>query len=248
MNVGNLHLVTLVVLLYSAVPLIKALTTICADIFNDLSFADPASCSSFYVCQRGKAIRRECSNGLYFDPKIQSCNLPGLIKCFNGDRGVTLLGPTQVNQTSVLPDGKAKDEVPVTTYCPPTTASPPKKIQKVHKEKAIIPTTPKSINIKKSKVPIRHNMDNEDDDNDNHEIIEVAQPPVERIDVLRSSRDCRGIEDGVYLTDPRHCRRFYMCRKNRARRHNCPANQWFDRETKACANRTEVSNCPANRN
>ncbi|XP_033169115.1 uncharacterized protein LOC117146748 [Drosophila mauritiana] len=219
-----------VILVSSAVPLTDALgSTVCADRFNGLSFADPASCSSFFVCQRGNAVRRECSNGLFYDPKIQTCNLPGLVKCFNGDRGGAVLGDVKANVT-LVPDGKAKEEATATTTqtttCPPTTTVTP------------------AVTTKKSKLM----LDAEDAD-DAHSMLHVTPYPLSnRIDVLRSQRDCRGINDGEYLTDPKHCRRFYMCHKNRVKRHNCPRNQWFDRETKSCQDRELVLNCPVNRN
>ncbi|XP_052849526.1 uncharacterized protein LOC128260501 isoform X1 [Drosophila gunungcola] len=209
MKVYNVHLLTLVIALSSAVELIEALDTVCLDRFNDLSFADPASCSSFYMCQRGKAIRRECSNGLYFDPKIQSCNLPGLIRCFNGDRGGGELKP--VAATTVKP---------LTTTCITTTTKPATTTKK-----------PKAVTANVTPAPI---------------VVYEEMPA--GLDVRRFSQDCRGVEDGEYLTDPRHCRRYYMCQNNRAKRHNCPRNEWFDRETKTCQNRDDVLNCPSRRN
>ncbi|XP_041566604.1 uncharacterized protein LOC108134832 isoform X2 [Drosophila elegans] len=159
------------------------------------------------MCQRGKAIRRECSSGLYFDPKIQSCNLPGLIRCFNGDRGGGELRPVPAAATTVGP---------LTTTCITTTSKPPTTTKK---PKAVTPAP-----------------------SDVYEEMPIG------LDVLRSSQDCRGVEDGEYLTDPRHCRRYYICQKNRAKRHNCPRNEWFDRETKTCQNRDDVFNCPSRRN
>ncbi|XP_037726217.1 protein obstructor-E [Drosophila subpulchrella] len=234
MKVCNVTHLTLVILLSSAVPLISALNTICENRFNDLSFADPASCSSFYVCQRGNAIRRECSNGLYFDPKIQSCNLPGLVKCFNGERGVALLGAGKINLTQALdPNGNPKavaaTTAATTTICPPTTTT---------KDPKMVSVTTKSPGSAK-----------ESNDSDTiRPSVPVSLEAKIRIDVLRSSRDCRDISDGVYLTDPQHCRRYYMCRKNRPKRHNCPRNQWFNRELLICQDRDEVLNCPSNRN
>ncbi|KAH8354851.1 hypothetical protein KR084_011915, partial [Drosophila pseudotakahashii] len=216
---GNEHHLTLVILLLSSVvPLISAQNASCANRFNDLSFADPVSCSSFYVCQRGKAIRRECSEGLYFDPKIQSCNLQGLIKCFNGDRSVSIVVKNKVS----VPDGSAKATAVAVASLTTTTGPPTTTTQR-----------PKQLLIPTESPIIDHN-------NDNATKI--------RIDVLRSSRDCRDISDGVYLTDPRHCRRYYMCSRNRARRHNCPRNEWFDRELLICRSQDEVLNCPSNRN
>ncbi|XP_016942111.2 peritrophin-44 [Drosophila suzukii] len=228
MKVCNVTHLTLVILLSAAVPFVSALNTICENRFNDLSFADPASCSSFYVCQRGNAIRRECSNGLYFDPKIQSCNLPGLVKCFNGERGVALLGPGKINQSQTLdpygnPKAVAATTVATTTICPPTTTT------KNPKMVSVTTKSPGSAKESNDSVPV------------------VLEAKI-RIDVLRSSRDCRDISDGVYLTDPQHCRRYYKCRKNRPKRHNCPRNQWFNRELLICQDRDEVLNCPSNRN
>ncbi|XP_016962555.1 uncharacterized protein LOC108032989 [Drosophila biarmipes] len=222
MKVGNVTHLTLVILLSSAVPLATALNTICENRFNDLSFADPASCSSFYVCQRGNAVRRECSNGLYFDPKIQTCNLPGLVKCFNGERGVALLGGGTPNQTQKAVAATTARPLQTTTLCPPTTTTG-HHIETTKKAKIVSATT---------KSPIE----------------EAAGDHKIRIDVLRSSRDCRGVDDGVYLTDPRHCRRYYMCLRNRAKRHSCPPKQWFNRELLICQDQAEVLNCPSNRN
>ncbi|XP_039496761.1 protein obstructor-E [Drosophila santomea] len=234
MQIWNAHHICLVILVSSAVPLIGALSsTVCADRFTGLSFADPASCSSFYVCQRGNAIRRECSSGLYYDPKIQTCNLPGLIKCFNGDRGVALLPEVKRNGTA-LPDGKPKEVATTTpphTTAPHTTAVP------------LLVVTTKNPKMAATAIPI-----SQDDASDADGAHAVTQDTPHGMDVLRSSRDCRGIADGEYLADPKHCRRFYMCHKNRPKRHNCPRNHWFDRETKSCQVREKVLNCPSNRN
>ncbi|XP_044250872.2 peritrophin-44, partial [Drosophila takahashii] len=211
------HLTLVILLLCSVVPLISAQNAVCANRFNDLSFADPVSCSSFYVCQRGKAVRRECSEGLYFDPKIQACNLQGLIKCFNGDRSVTYM----VGNRSSVPDGSAK--ATAVTTASETTTCPPETTTTTQKPKQLLIESP----------IMDRNLSN------GTKII---------VDVLRSSRDCRDISDGVYLTDPRHCRRYYMCTRNRARRHNCPRKEWFDRELLICRSQDEVLNCPSNRN
>ncbi|XP_017050936.1 uncharacterized protein LOC108094710 [Drosophila ficusphila] len=246
------NLLTLVIVLSSAVTFIEAArNTTCSDQFNDLAFADPLSCSSFYVCLRGKAIRRECSNGLYFDQKIQSCNLPGLTKCFNGDRSGGSLKGNTANQTAASNDEesnsrdveKAKDEVNEVTTCSTT----------------ICVTTPGN-KVKDAVAKLRRriqqlgsNSTNSSSPNDPstviiREIIFVTEEPPQGLSIFKSTRDCRDLTDGVYLVDPNHCRRYYICTKNRAKRHKCPKKQWFDRESRACRDQDQVLNCPSGRN
>ncbi|KRF98214.1 uncharacterized protein Dwil_GK28235, partial [Drosophila willistoni] len=92
----------------------------CREHHNGLSFADPGSCSSFYVCLRGRTLRQECATGLVFDPKTQSCNLPILVQCINGDRsGAFLSGHRPDN------NGHRPVEPPCDKPLPPPPPPPP---------------------------------------------------------------------------------------------------------------------------
>lgn len=75
-------------------------------------------------------------------------------------------------------------------------------------------------------------------------------PILMRPDVLTliRSSDCSSLDDGTILVDANHCRRYYICTSGRAKRHRCPSNHWYDRETLNCRLRNLVDNCPANRN
>lgn len=58
---------------------------------------------------------------------------------------------------------------------------------------------------------------------------------------------CTNQADGTFMTDTRHCRRYYICQSGRARRLRCSLTQWFDRATASCRDRSLVTNCPSNR-
>ncbi|XP_019893591.2 uncharacterized protein LOC109613332 [Musca domestica] len=64
---------------------------------------------------------------------------------------------------------------------------------------------------------------------------------------LVSRDDCLSLPNGVFLTDSRHCGRYYICQNGRVTSQRCPISQWFDRENLICRNRNLVTNCPVNR-
>ncbi|XP_017856419.1 PREDICTED: uncharacterized protein LOC108609198 [Drosophila arizonae] len=122
MRVYNLLLLTFVTALASLAASGEAHIPDCTDHINGLSFADPISCSSFYVCLRGRALRRECGHGLYFDPRTQICNLPRLVECHNGDRSGSIVTGDAHDDHLAAPGGKAPCE---TTPKPPCTKTAP---------------------------------------------------------------------------------------------------------------------------
>ncbi|XP_068150273.1 uncharacterized protein [Drosophila tropicalis] len=186
---------------------------ICGDYHHGLSFADPLGCSGFYVCLRGQLLRHECSIGLVFDPKTQSCNLPFLVQCFNGDRsGAFLSGHQLENNRNPVVD--LPYEKPA---APPQPCDKPPPPTPCNKPPPALSTTPPPF------------------------ILSTVAP-------LISPKDCIGLQDGTLFADAKHCRCFYVCRHNHAKRQSCPPGQWFDREIKACRIRSDVKNCLANRN
>uniref|UniRef100_A0A1A9UDY4 Chitin-binding type-2 domain-containing protein n=1 Tax=Glossina austeni TaxID=7395 RepID=A0A1A9UDY4_GLOAU len=46
----------------------------------------------------------------------------------------------------------------------------------------------------------------------------------------------------------RHCRRYYVCHRGRARRMRCPLGQWYDSDERSCRDRRFVSSCAVSRN
>ncbi|KAH8419065.1 hypothetical protein KR222_003290, partial [Zaprionus bogoriensis] len=231
----NLLLLTLVIAVSSLAAYSEAYQPDCTEHINGISFADPASCSSFYVCLRGRALRRECGHGLFFDPKTQICNLPSLVECFNGDRSSSVVSGHGHGGHQSAPGGKAPCETTPKPPCnkpeTPTPAPPPRPTPctttaSSESSTTTFPPATVASKVKSSKKKV--------------DVI-----PAE---ALVSLRDCQGLEDGTFLTNSRHCRRFYVCRNNRARTQLCPAGQWFDRELKTCRSRFEVTNCLIGRN
>ncbi|EDX10127.1 GD12778 [Drosophila simulans] len=53
----------------------------CKSLRNGAYVRDPKSCSRFYVCANGRAIPRQCPQGLHFDIKSNFCNYPILVQC-----------------------------------------------------------------------------------------------------------------------------------------------------------------------
>ncbi|XP_030078624.1 integumentary mucin A.1-like [Drosophila hydei] len=354
MRVYNLLLLTFVTALAALAASGEAHIPDCTDHINGLSFADPISCSSFYVCLRGRALRRECSHGLSFDPRTQICNLPSLVECHNGDRSSFIVSGHDHDGHLAAPGGKAPCET--TTPKPPCnktkpTSPPPCTKTTTPSEKTPIPsetstpcetptqTTPKTTTaVPSTAAPVTEKTTTEKTTTEKTTTVKTttektpstttkttttkttttkttttstttttAKPPCTRTEppcttteppcttteppcsttkppcsttkppcttteppctttvgfeairvietvisepaeTLVSLRDCQGHEDGTFFTNARHCRRFYVCRNNRARHQNCPAGQWFDRELKVCRNRLEVTNCAAGRN
>lgn len=73
--------------------------------------------------------------------------------------------------------------------------------------------------------------------------------PEDKLNVLNLDTldSCTDQADGTFMTDTRHCRRYYICQSGRARRLRCSITQWFDRATASCRERSLVTNCPSNR-
>ena len=42
---------------------------------------DPDDCSKYYQCTPSRPEPHQCSDGLFFDPKINVCNWPDLVEC-----------------------------------------------------------------------------------------------------------------------------------------------------------------------
>uniref|UniRef100_A0A1A9ZQB1 Chitin-binding type-2 domain-containing protein n=1 Tax=Glossina pallidipes TaxID=7398 RepID=A0A1A9ZQB1_GLOPL len=63
-----------------------------------------------------------------------------------------------------------------------------------------------------------------------------------------STSDCSMLNDGTILLDVRHCRRYYVCHRGRARRMRCPLGQWYDGDVRLCRDQRFVSSCAVNRN
>ncbi|KAH8312754.1 hypothetical protein KR044_012669, partial [Drosophila immigrans] len=225
--IDNLLVLTLVIALSALTASSQAHQPDCSDHINGLSFADPVSCSSYYICLRGRALRRECGHGLFFDPRTQICNLPRLVECHNGDRTPCVTTTKEPCTTPTTPCTTTKE--PCTTT-PCTTTKEPCTTTPCTTTAAPCTTTPCAT----SENPIIVKI-----------VDKVVSSPAE---ALVSLRDCQGIEDGTIFTNARHCRRFYVCRNNRVRHQVCPGGQWFDRELKICRNQREVTNCFAGRN
>ncbi|KRF79089.1 uncharacterized protein Dvir_GJ10070 [Drosophila virilis] len=328
MRVYNLLLLTLVITLSALAASGEAQKPDCTEHINGLSFADPISCSSFYVCLRGRALRRECAHGLYFDPRTQICNLPSLVECRNGDRSSAIVsghdheghlaassGKAPCETTPKPPCDKPKltttppcEKTPIsppqaeTTPCTTTTSTTPCTTTSSTTTTTTttttsttttttttpctttpcttttttkhIPTTPCITTTTACKTTTKEPCTSTrppctttvapcttttppctttttpcTTKKPTNRAEEVVKPIISNsAEALSSVRDCQGLEDGTFFTNTRHCRRFYVCRNNRARHQLCPAGQWFDRELKVCRNRREVTNCAASRN
>ncbi|XP_059222837.1 uncharacterized protein LOC131996825 [Stomoxys calcitrans] len=76
---------------------------------------------------------------------------------------------------------------------------------------------------------------------------EAPEPPPTGLRTLETINDCLALSDGTFLVDGRHCRRYYICQKQRVERLRCSIDQWFDRDISKCMDRNLVTNCPSNR-
>ncbi|KQS30401.1 uncharacterized protein Dere_GG19504 [Drosophila erecta] len=128
----------------------------------------------------------------------------------------------------------------ITTTCPPpppppctTTCTPP--------------CTPPCTTTCTPPCLTTPSADKEEDNSQGNEKPSEPAAPI-NAKVLISRHDCRGQDDGTFLADVRHCRRYYVCNRQRSRRQNCPTGFWFDRELKACRLASLVGNCDAMRN
>ncbi|XP_061391747.1 mucin-2-like [Musca vetustissima] len=152
---------------------------------------------------------------------------------------------TTVTQNNVtFPD---RGNVPVdNTTCPTTTACPPIKncpsiIKCTTKCPPVIKCPPcppitKCPTTTTTCLPIPE-----------HLITDPTPEHLKPANTLVSLNDCASLPDNVFLTDARHCRRFYICQRGRTKRQHCSLSQWFDRETLTCRDRKLVTNCPAKR-
>uniref|UniRef100_A0A1A9ZQB3 Chitin-binding type-2 domain-containing protein n=1 Tax=Glossina pallidipes TaxID=7398 RepID=A0A1A9ZQB3_GLOPL len=68
------------------------------------------------------------------------------------------------------------------------------------------------------------------------------------LNFYRRSSDCASLTDDTILLDVRHCRRYYVCHRGRARRMRCPLGQWYDSDVRSCRDRRFVSSCAVSRN
>ncbi|XP_017844160.2 probable GPI-anchored adhesin-like protein PGA55 isoform X2 [Drosophila busckii] len=118
----------------SVAPVNKDLTPDCSLWGNGAYIRDASSCGKFYVCVNGRAIPRQCPNGLYIDIRKKFCNFPSQVDCslnvesrqLGGisvsiitdcsrmDNGSKLRDSKRCNKFYVCMEGK-----PVTHYCEP---------------------------------------------------------------------------------------------------------------------------------
>lgn len=47
-------------------------------------YPDPGNCSSYYICSFGIPLHKNCSKGLYFSIRLQTCDWPANVQCEQG--------------------------------------------------------------------------------------------------------------------------------------------------------------------
>lgn len=79
--------------------------SLCAIDFTGL-IPHPMYCQFCYLCDDGVAYLRECPSGLYFNPRLESCDLPQNVpECVGGTRpptGSTTPVPTTTTTTTTV--------------------------------------------------------------------------------------------------------------------------------------------------
>jgi len=85
--------------------------------------AHPIYCAFFYFCVSGTSSLRECPNGLYYNPRTQTCDFQENVpECDEGTRPPTSTGSTTAaTTTSTTPE--TPEPEPTITHSPPTAST-----------------------------------------------------------------------------------------------------------------------------